>query len=267
MSLYGAGRLTFLGTGASLGVPVVGCRCAVCLSSDTRNKRLRSSVLVTWAKKQILIDAGPDLRLQALLAKVSHLDGVIITHAHHDHTASFDELRVFGHLNGRPLPLLLSQATFNDLKMRFYYILKSEDHNGPNRSLFDVHLLPSHRGKATFSGFDVSYISYLQGGMTVNGFRFGDLAYITDIKTYDEDIFDFLKGVKTLVLGALRSAPSWLHFSIDEAIAFAALVGAERTWLTHISHEIDHAETTLQLPPQVSLSYDGLEIDFQAIEE
>jgi len=261
------GVLRFLGTGASLGVPVVGCNCSVCHSTNWLNRRLRSSVLISIGKAKIVIDVGPDFRSQALAANVTHLDGVIITHSHHDHTASMDELRAFTHFSGHPLPILFSQATLNDLKIRFYYILGLAEDSNISRNHFDVQILPSHSGAVCFLGNAVKYVSYLQGSMEVNGFRFGDLAYITDIKSYNEEIFDFLKGVKTLVLGVLRHAPSALHLSIDEAIAFAKRCGAEQTWFTHLSHEIGHEETSMLLPPGISLSYDGLEIPFQIFEE
>lgn len=260
------GQFKFLGTGASLGVPVVGCGCAVCRSQLPYNQRLRPSALLSVGHKKILIDAGPDFRAQALQHGIEHLHGVIFTHAHHDHTASVDELRIFANGSGKPLPCLLSRATLRDLKIRFYYMLDVE-RQFHKTAYFAPTVLPAQRGEVNFLGLKIYYDTYLQGGMGVNGYRIGEMAYVTDIKNYGEEIFIFLKGVKILVLGALRPSPSHLHFSVDEAIQFASKVQAKQTWLTHISHEIDHSTIEATLPLGVNLSYDGLEFNFNSAEE
>jgi len=256
------GRLQFLGTGGSMGIPVVGCSCAVCQSELSKNKRLRPSALLTFREKKILIDAGPDFRIQALRYGIDTLDGVIITHAHHDHTAGIDELRVYYMRNKIPLPCLVSAFTAEDLKIRYAYMFDTtNEHKLVTRIEFQV--LEGDRGVVDFAGLRIGYVTFDQAGMPVNGYRFGDLAFISDIKEFSDEIYDDIQGVETLVLSALRFEASALHFSIDEAVAFAERVSAKKTWLTHVAHEVDHEKANAKLPPNIQLAYDGLEIDFQ----
>lgn len=255
-------RLLFLGTGSSIGVPVIACRCETCTSANPFNKRLRSSVLLKIDQTTLLIDAAPDLRQQALKFKIEKIDGVLFTHAHHDHTAGIDDLRTFHFINKKPLPCLASEVTAADLKMRYYYMFKEQPKEVIHASRLAVQLLKDERGQVEFIGEMISYFTYLQLGMKVNGFRVGDLAYVTDIKEYPETIFEDLKGVQTLILSALRFTPSHMHLTVDEAIDFAKKVGAKRTWLTHIAHELEHEKTNNYLPSDIRLAYDGLEIDF-----
>lgn len=257
------GKFLFLGTGGSMGIPVVGCDCAVCRSDSPYNKRLRPSGLLRVLDKSILVDCGPDFRRQMLDHKIKHLDGLIFTHAHYDHTGGFDEIRVLNARSKQPLPCLLSDATAEELKMRFPYVF-----NGPNNSAslttkVDLQYLESTRGHSNFLQMPFSYMTYEQGGMKVNGFRFGNFAYISDIRHYPETIFEDLKGVETLVISCLRHQPSVLHFNVEEAIAFSAKVGADQAWFTHIAHELEHEHTNSMLPPNYQLAFDGLEIDFE----
>ncbi len=254
--------LRFLGTGGSMGIPVIGCDCSVCTSSDPNNKRQRTSALLTVGDKKILIDCGPDFHAQALHFHINTLDGVILTHAHNDHTAGLDELRVYHMRSHKPLPLLLSQATYDDIKQRFNYIFTKEDTFYKLTSKFEIKLLSDERGKVEFLGIPLSYLTYEQARMKVNGFRFGNLAYITDIRDYPETIFADLKGVETLVLSSLRFTPSPLHLSLDEAVEFAQRAGARKTWLMHIAHELDHERSNAYLPENIKLAYDGLLVNF-----
>jgi phosphoribosyl 1,2-cyclic phosphate phosphodiesterase len=256
------GKVQFLGTGASVGIPMIGCDCAVCTSKDPLNKRLRPSALVMINGKRILIDAGPDLRYQMLRVGVDHLDGLIMTHAHYDHTAGFDDLRPIYYKRRSPLPVLLSQETANDVRNRYFYLFGAAL-GQPHIDRFDLKILPEQIGKVEFEGFPISYITYEQGGMQVNGYRIGNVAYVSDIRHFESAIFDRIRRVKTLIVSALRFTPSPLHFSIDEAIEFAKDVKAETVWLTHISHELDHCRTNAYLPPHMRLAYDGLEIEFE----
>lgn len=256
-------QFVFLGTGGSMGVPVVGCPCAVCHSSSPYNKRLRPSAGIKIGSKFILIDSGPDFRYQALRAGIQTVDSVIFTHAHHDHTAGVDDLRIFTLRSQEKMPCLLSEATLNDLKMRFYYIFDENQAAPKMTTNLDITLLSGVMGKVNFEGLPIDYVSYQQGGMMVNGLRFGNLAYVTDIKNFDPAIYSVLKGVKTLIVSALRYTPSHLHFTVDDAIDFAAQVGAEKVWLTHIAHELDHEKTNVYLPPHIRMAYDELELDFE----
>ena len=256
------GKLTFLGSGGSLGVPILGCPCPVCNSPDPLNKRLRPSVLLHLGKKQFLIDAGPDFRQQALRHGITRLDGVIITHAHYDHTAGIDDLRPFYFWNKARLPFLLSSETAEDIRARFHYLFESMPGLAPIDNRFDLQILPARSGEVLFEGIPIQYVSYTQSGMLVNGFRFGNLAYLSDIRHFSSDIFEHLKGIKYLIISALRYTPSPIHFSVDEAIDFSRQIKAERVWFTHIAHDLEHHQTNAYLPANITLGYDGLEIEF-----
>ncbi len=247
----------FLGTGASMGVPVIGCYCSVCRSSDPHNTRLRPAGVLTINGKKILLDVGTDYRTQALNHRVDSIDGVILTHAHHDHTAGIDELRVYSMRGSKPLPILLSKETFEEMKMRYAYIFaeKSAYQLAPQMI---TQVINEDRGETEFLGVKIGFTTFYQTGMKVLGFRFGDFGYISDIREYPETIFEDLSGVKKLVLSALRFTPTLMHFSVDEALAFSRRVGAEETWLTHISHDLDHEQTNAYLPENVRMAYDGL---------
>lgn len=252
------GKLLFLGTGGSVGVPVIGCSCAVCQSKDEKNQRLRPSVLLRLMNRQFLVDVGPDFRQQALRYGIHHLDGVYLTHAHHDHAAGIDDLRPICFERKSPLPILLSHETAHEVTQRYAYLFQPQDQG---ESRFVLHMLPDESGEIQFEGFSVGYVSYQQGKMGVNGYRWGDLAYLSDIRQYDPSIFTHLQGVKDLVISALRFTPSPLHFSIDEAIDFSKAIKAERVWLTHLSHELEHHQANAYLPANMRVAYDGLELD------
>jgi phosphoribosyl 1,2-cyclic phosphate phosphodiesterase len=250
----------FLGSGGSLGIPVVGCSCEVCRSSSPYNKRLRPSGVLSYGGKRLLIDVGPDFRAQALKFGVNHLDGLLITHTHFDHIAGFDELRVFPFQAQKRLPCLLSDSSMKDLSLRYYYLLHKQVDGEVVSSKFNFQILEGDFGTTDFLGVEIGYVSYTQAEMKVTGFRFGDFAYISDIRYYTDAVPNALRGVKTLVLSALRSTTSEAHFTIQDALHFSRLVGAKQTWLTHIAHELDHLATNAQLPGDVQLAYDGLEI-------
>lgn len=254
--------LLFLGTGASSGIPLIGCTCAVCTSTNPYNQRLRPSVLITVEEKTFLIDTGPDLRAQALTHHITKLDGVLFTHTHYDHIAGIDELRSFYLLNKEPLPVLLSKPTYDELRVRYAYLFTEKSRDKSLTAQLNFSVLPSERGTISFQGVNIQYLTYEQGGMKVSGFRLGNMAYLSDLNKYDETIFEDLEGVEVLVVSALRYAPSYMHLTVEEASAFAKKVGAKKTYLTHLSHEIEHEEANKMLPEGICLSYDGLTIDF-----
>lgn len=255
-------KLLFLGTGGSLGIPVIGCECEVCLSDDPYNKRMRPSALITIDNKRFLIDAGPELRIQALHNKISTLDGVLLTHSHHDHTAGMDDLRAYSFKTHNPLPVLLSSETAEDIKKRYYYLFDRNPTYEGVTTRIHMHILEGERGEVMFQGIPIRYVTYEQGGMKVNGFIFGSLAYFSDICLYPDTIFEDLKGVKTLILSALRFTASHLHFTVDDAIDFTLKAGVKDAWLTHISHGLDHSKTNAYLPSNIRMAYDGLELEF-----
>ena len=251
---------TFLGTGASAGVPIIGCHCPICTSLSPLDHRLRSSGLIQAGGRQFLIDAGPDFRQQALKFGIGHLDGLILTHTHFDHIAGIDDLRVFFVRHKKPIPCLLSKESLEELKLRYhYFFLKGKS----STAQFSFQVLDNEAGETDFEGLKIRYFSYPQGDMLVNGFKIGDFAYVTDIRNYDPAIFDSLKGVKYLVISALSKESTHLHLSVGEAVEFARKVGAHRTWLTHLSHYLLHEETNRGLQPDVQLGYDGLKIEFE----
>lgn len=251
---------TFLGTGSSLGVPVIGCPCAVCSSTNPKNKRFRSSILLNYEGKRIVIDAGPDFRSQALNAKLDHLDGVIFTHSHQDHSAGIDDLRIYSFRNKAPFPCLVSRETAKDLELRYFFMFKMQPNEPTKTKRLHLNVLEEREGNTEFLGIPIRYFSYEQIGMQVLGIRIGSFAYVTDIKNYDEAILKELDGVNTLVLSALRFTESHMHLTVDEAIDFAEKTHAKHCYLTHISHEIEHEKVSAYLPSTIKLSYDGLQI-------
>lgn len=240
-------ELLFLGTSASLGIPVIGCECEVCKTT----KRLRPSVLLEVSGKTILIDAGPDFREQALKINLKHLDGLILTHAHYDHVSGFDDLRPFYFKYKKPVPVLLSKETLGELMRRFPYI--EEDIK------FDFTVLPDDEGEIVFSEIKIDYFSFYQRETKVTGYRIGNLAYVTDIRTYSPKIFDWLNGARYLVLSALRHEPTKSHFSISEGIEFAKKTKAKQVYFTHIAHELG---MKADLPDNFKLASDGEKIIF-----
>ena len=258
-----SGKLLFLGTGSSMGIPVIGCSCAVCKSNNQKNMRLRCSALCEIDNQHILIDCGPDFRYQALKYNIQNIDGLILTHSHNDHTAGIDELRVLCMKNRKPIPCLLSRDTQKDLKVRFNYLFEEKEPYAGLLSRFAMQEFERERGQVVFQGIRLNYFSYEQLGMRVDGIRFGDLAYVTDIKEYKETIFEDLKGIKTLILSALRFDSTKMHFSIDDAVAFVKKTGAKKTWLIHIAHELDHEKGNTYLPEDIKIAYDGLQLEFE----
>ncbi|MCI0382271.1 MAG: MBL fold metallo-hydrolase [Chlamydiae bacterium] len=250
----------FLGTGGSMGVPVVTCSCKVCTSPSPYNKRLRPSGLVKWDGKQILIDAGPDFREQALRFNIRHLDGILLTHTHYDHIGGIDDLRVFYFLKKMRVHCLSSKETSDELKYRYHYLFRHAEEEKDIVFQLDLETLPDDFGKTHFMSIPIQYVTYFQAGMKVNGFRFGSFAYISDIQKYDVQIFPYLEGLDILVVSALRETPSPAHFTLEEAISFARKVGAKKTYITHIAHNLEHEETNRKLPKDIRLAYDGLEI-------
>ena len=250
----------FLGTGASMGTPVVTCKCEVCTSSDPLNHRLRPAGLLKLGDERFLIDTGPDFRHQALKYGIDRLDGVLITHTHFDHIAGLNDLRVYYFLQKKTLPCLLSQESYDELKKTHGYIFNQSKDDVMGGSRFDFKIIKKDFGVEKFGGHSWETMAFEQGGMKVTGFRLGSFAYVMDLKHFSPEIYQALKGVEVLVMSALRYKSSPAHLSMDEAIAFAAKIGAGQTWFSHIAHDVDHAKTNEQLPAGVKLAYDGLEI-------
>jgi phosphoribosyl 1,2-cyclic phosphate phosphodiesterase len=247
--------VTFLGTGTSTGVPVVGCRCAVCTSTDERNKRLRQSVKIEANGKHFLIDTTPDLRLQLLKYPIPRLDFILFTHSHSDHLMGLDDIRPFNFRQHEPIDAYANAMTAKAVRRAFSYIW-SDSQIGGGKPQLDLHEVD---GAFKHGGVDIVPIPVSHGEWTILGFRIGNFAYITDTNGIPDASMRLLEGVELLALDGLRPAPRHpTHFTISEAIEAARRVGARETWLIHLTHEIDHATVEATLPQGIRLAYDGL---------
>lgn len=250
--------ITFLGTGTSQGVPVIGSSHPVCLSDDPKDKRLRVSVLLSWNNFNYIIDCGPDFRQQLLTNPIKRLDGILFTHEHADHVAGIDDIRPFFFRQG-DIPIYAHERVANALKRRYDYIFADEDRY-PGAPAVQVNLVDKNNA-FKIGGIEVMPIEAFHNRLPVLGYRISDFAYLTDVKTIDEKEISKLRGLKYLVVNALRKEPHHSHFNLDEALEFAQKVDAEKTYLTHISHLMgSHEEVESSLPPNVHLAYDNLKI-------
>jgi len=255
-------RLTFLGTGTSFGVPQIGCDCAVCRSEDPRDRRSRSGALLESDGNVILIDTPPELRLQMLGAGLSRVDAVLYTHEHADHVNGIDDLRIFSVRQRRPIPCHGPAETLERVRSGFPYIFDDAVRPYEGTSKPQLDLQPLEPGKeVTIAGVRVLPLAFRHGHLRVFGYRFGPLAYITDVKAVAEAERAHLAHLKVLVLNALWWRPHPTHMSIGEAIDTARAVGAERTYLTHLTHETGHALLAQQLPEGIFPAYDGLTVE------
>ncbi|WP_369998141.1 MBL fold metallo-hydrolase [Winogradskyella sp.] len=250
-------KITFLGTGTSQGIPIIGSTHPVCLSNNTKDKRLRVSVLVEWDGYTYVVDCGPDFRQQMLNANVSKIDGIIFTHEHADHTMGLDDIRPFFFRQG-DIELYAHKRVFKALKRRFDYIFTTEaKYPGvPSVIINEIVNRPFKLGNLT-----VVPIDGLHHKLQVFGYRFGDFAYLTDMKTVPDAEIDKLQNLEVLVVNALREKPHLSHFNLEEALSFIARVKPKRAYLTHISHHMGfHEEVQQKLPKNVFLAYDNLQI-------
>lgn len=256
-------RLTFLGTGTSFGVPQIGCGCAVCRSTDSRDRRTRcGAVIETATGTRLLIDTPPELRLQLVAVGIASVDAVLFTHEHADHIHGIDDLRaVTVHRQG-PLPLYGEQATIDTLRTRFPYIFDAAFRPLPGTTRPEAQPVVIAAGTPfTVSDTAILPIAVPHGRASVVGYRIGDIAYITDAKLLPPAALDAVRGVRVLVLNALLRHPHPTHLSISEAVATAQLVGAERTYFTHLTHDTLHAALADELPAGIMPAHDGLVVE------
>jgi Metal-dependent hydrolases of the beta-lactamase superfamily I len=248
-------KVTFLGTGTSHGVPMIGCTCPVCLSIDPHDKRYRSSLLVENGESRLVIDTGYEFRLQMVRANVLSLSAVLYTHAHMDHVAGLDDLRVFS--RNEPFPVYGNDLTISKLKAQYPYAIDSECK--PGMPCLKSTVLEPYR-EYEIAGIRIVPIPVLHGTLPIFGYRFGTFAYITDVSKIPEASYEALSGVKTLAIGALRPRPHATHFSFSEAEEAARKIGADKVYFTHINHNTCYSDINRLFPGYVSSAYDGLEL-------
>lgn len=250
-------RVTMLGSGTSTGVPVIGCSCAVCTSSDPRNRRTRPGLKLEWNDRTLLVDTPVDFREQALRFGVGRVDGVLFTHHHADHIFGLDDLRIFNFRQRQAIACYGQAATLAALRRVFAYVFEDGQEGGGKPQLelvevdepFEVH------------GLRVEPVPVWHGSLEVYGYRIGRFAYVTDVSSIPEPSFALLAGVETLILGALRYRPHPTHFTLAEASQAAQRIGARRTIFTHLAHDVDHSAPAHPLPAGIELGYDGLTLD------
>ena len=252
-------KLTFLGTGTSVGVPTIGCTCRVCSSTDPHDKRLRASVLVESGDTRVLVDCGPDFRQQMLGREFKKIDAVLLTHEHYDHVGGIDDLRPFCTFG--EVGVYADGNTVGDLRRRIPYCFGESKYPGVPK--INLSVVEPHR-PFSIGSIDVLPIQVMHGKLPILGYRFGDLVYITDMKTIRKEEMEYLKGVKILIVNALRFSPEHhSHMTVNEAMEFIRMVSPEKTYFTHMGHDIGlHEEVNRQLPDDMDLAYDGQMIEF-----
>ena len=250
-------KITFLGTGTSMGVPVIGCNCDVCQSSDINDKRLRTSMLLEHGESKVVIDSGPDFRQQMLRHNVDRLDGLVFTHEHKDHTAGMDDVRAYNFIQRQSVNVYATERVEQALRNEFHYAFAEKKYPGVPEIKF------SRIDTEAFSinGLEFIPLPVLHHKLPVLGFRINDLVFITDANKIPNDTWDKIQKPKILVLNALRQTEHISHFTLNEAVTIATDIGAEKTYLTHISHQMGcHKQINELLPEGIQLAYDGLQV-------
>lgn len=251
-------KVTFLGTGTSQGVPVIGCTCEVCQSLDFRDKRLRSSIQVETANQSFVVDTGPDFRQQMLRERVKRIDAILFTHAHRDHTAGLDDVRAYNFLQKMDMPVYGTEEVLDQLKIEYAYAFAKDSYPGIPRLLLNlIDSLPF-----TVNGVDIVPLPVLHLKLPVLGFRFGNFSYITDANFIPDSTLEKLQGTEILVLNALQRESHISHFNLEEALAMVEKIKPKKTYFTHISHKLGtHADVSKELPSDIVLAYDGLQLE------
>lgn len=246
-------KLLFLGTGTSTGIPQIGCNCKVCVSTETKDKRLRASVLISEGNTQILIDCGPDLRQQLIRHEIYHLSGILLTHEHYDHVGGLDDVRPLGEAQ-----LFAEKKVLGVIERNMPYCFVENKYPGvPLIKLHEISETPF-----TIGELEVQPIRVMHARLPILGYRFNKIAYLTDVKTIEERSIEKLKGLDLLVINALRPDKHISHLSLNEAVEIATKIGAKETYFTHMSHDMGlHHEVDKILPDTIHLSYDGLELN------
>lgn len=259
--------ITFLGTGTSTGVPMIGCHCSVCSSNDPRDKRLRTSAFVEYEGLELLIDCGPDFRTQALTYGIENLDAILLTHQHKDHTGGLDDVRALNYILRKPTSIYCEERVLEGLKKEYSYAFA--EHPYPGSPKFDIHLITD--APFNISGKEIIPVRAMHYKLPILGFRLGGLCYLTDANNIAEAEYEKLKGLDIMVLSAIKRGPHISHFSLGEAIAVAKRIGAKKTFITHLSHQMaedennikgTHADLSAEMPSGIFIAYDGLKVSF-----
>ena len=251
-------KIIFLGTGTSQGVPMIGCKCNVCTSTDSRDKRLRSSIYIECNGVKFVIDTGPDFRYQMLRANILDIDAVLFTHSHKDHIAGLDDIRAYNYFLKKDMDIYAEQHTMNSIKNEFSYAFDNDPYPGvPRINAHTIKPIPFE-----IKGVEIIPIRGYHFKLPVLGYRIGDISYITDMNRIEKEEMEKLRGSKILVIDALRREKHISHFNLSEAIAIAQNIGAEKTFLTHMSHQIGlYKDLIEELPENISPAYDTLTIE------
>lgn len=251
-------KITFLGTGTSQGVPLIGCQCIVCKSTDAKDKRTRTSILVETLGKTLAVDCGPDFRQQFLRENILKLDAVLLTHEHKDHLAGLDEVRAFNYLQKKAMPVYATERVQQAIKREYAYIF--EEPSYPGIPKINLHTIGLHKFSA--EGVEVVPIEVMHHLMPVHGFRFGNFTYITDANYISEKEKGKIKGSEVLVLNALRREEHISHYTLAQALELIEELKPKKAFLTHISHQLGkHEEVEKELPSNVRIAYDGLVVE------
>jgi len=248
-------RITFLGTGTSHGVPMIGCECATCRSTDPHDNRLRPSICIETSGARVLVDAGPDLREQALRHRIARVDAIVFTHGHADHILGMDDVRRFNALMDGSMPCYGDAATLEDIRRMFSYVFDPATPKGGGLPQLDLRVID---GPFSVGDIHLQPVPIWHGRRRILGFRVGAFAYLTDCSRIDEAAWPLLERLDVLVLDALREKPHPTHFSLSDAIETAARIGAARTFFTHMAHDLPHEATNARLPDGMRLAHDGL---------
>lgn len=252
-------KILFLGTGTSVGIPMVGCPCEVCHSENFKDKRLRTSALIHYQNYNFLIDIGPDFRAQMLMNQVSKIDAILLTHPHRDHIAGFDEIRALNFLYETKVDLYANSFTWESLKKQFYYAFMETDYT----SIPKVDYTEIDNAPFQYQDILIQPIKVMHGRMPCLGYRIGNLAYITDANAIEDTELDKLKNLDVLVLNSLRKYHHPSHFTLEESLEIVSILKPKRAYFIHLSHHMGkHDEVELELPENVFLSYDGLQVIF-----
>lgn len=260
--------LTFLGTGTSMGVPTLGCGCAVCLSAispngDPRNRRTRPSISLAWEGHSVLIDTGPDFHAQAIREGIRHIDAVFYTHGHADHILGMDDLRPLSFLVKGDLPLYADDETAAGLERIFSYTFNPEKRHSTSARVKIHRLAPESGSSVDLFGASFQRIPLIHGRQRTTGYRFGSAAYLTDMSDIPPESVPLLQDLDILILDALRHEPHFSHSHLARSVAFVEQLKPRRAFFTHMGHDLDHAATEAILPPHIRLAYDGLQLTFE----